>query len=57
MVEIRCKKCKGLLMMADYGSVEIKCRKCGYINRFVITGKEKKMPNREDRPCDRAAYR
>ena len=57
MVEIRCKKCKGLLMMADYGSVEIKCRKCGYINRFVITEKEQKMPNREDRPCDRAAYR
>ena len=41
MKEIRCKKCNGLLFKADgqirelIGYIEIKCRKCGYINGWM----------------------
>ncbi|GEM_PF-5459469 len=29
--EIRCKKCKRLLMKGEVKGIEIKCPKCGYI--------------------------
>jgi len=29
--EIRCKKCKRLLMKGEILAIEIKCPKCGYI--------------------------
>jgi len=47
MTEIRCVKCKGMLMKADikFGTVEIKCRKCGYMNKIVT-------PERKLRACD-----
>ena len=34
MVEVRCKKCNGKLGDFDIVRGEIKCRKCGYINKF-----------------------
>lgn len=41
MDEIRCKKCLALLFKIRDGKfsgiVEIKCRKCGYINKLDIT--------------------
>jgi len=44
LTEIRCVKCKRLLMKAEYEKdrninvkVEIKCPKCGYVNKFTIT--------------------
>ncbi len=39
MTEIRCVKCGRLLLKADllfdYVAAEIKCPKCGYINKFL----------------------
>lgn len=35
MTEIRCKKCKRLLMKADSVNGEIKCGKCGMVN-FIL---------------------
>ncbi|MBA2124419.1 hypothetical protein B9J78_05765 [bacterium Unc6] len=35
--EIRCKKCKRLLMKGEILAIEIKCPKCGYIQTI---GKE-----------------
>lgn len=32
--EIRCKKCRRLLMKGEAGFVEIKCPKCGCIQRI-----------------------
>lgn len=32
--EIRCKRCKRLLMKGHVKTVEIKCPKCGYIQIF-----------------------
>jgi iron complex transport system substrate-binding protein len=32
--EIRCKKCKRLLMKGEVKEVEIKCPKCGCIQRI-----------------------
>jgi hypothetical protein len=32
--EIRCKKCRGLLFKGEYVRIEIKCKKCGYINKL-----------------------
>jgi len=29
--EIRCKRCKKLLMKGEVQTIEIKCPKCGYI--------------------------
>ena len=34
LAEVRCKKCKGLLFKGECVSIEIKCRKCKYINKF-----------------------
>ncbi len=31
MQEIRCKKCKRLLMKGEIKRIEIKCPKCGYL--------------------------
>ena len=33
MPEVRCKKCNGLLFKGKGFDLEIKCRKCGYINK------------------------
>ncbi len=38
MTEIRCKKCRRLLMKGAVTVVEIKCPKCGYIQ--IIEGGE-----------------
>ncbi len=35
MTEIRCKKCNRLLMKGVVSLVEIKCPKCGYLQRVV----------------------
>ena len=33
--EIRCKRCKKLLAKADMrGHLEVKCKRCGYVNNF-----------------------
>lgn len=32
--EIRCKRCKRLLMKGEVNGIEIKCPKCGYINKI-----------------------
>jgi phage FluMu protein Com len=37
--EIRCKKCKRLLMKGEVQAIEIKCPKCGYIQ--TMEGGEK----------------
>jgi len=34
MKEIRCKKCKRLLMKGEVRHIEIKCPKCGYIQKI-----------------------
>ncbi|ADD67606.1 hypothetical protein Dacet_0826 [Denitrovibrio acetiphilus DSM 12809] len=36
-IEIRCKRCKRLLMKGVVKNVEIKCPKCGYIQMFEET--------------------
>jgi phage FluMu protein Com len=36
MIDIRCVKCKALLMKADKLSAEVKCRKCGYTHIYSI---------------------
>lgn len=36
MIEVRCVKCKRLLMKAQDSIAEIKCPKCGYINHIVM---------------------
>lgn len=48
VVEVRCKKCKGLLMKAEYGEVEIKCRKCGYINYLLLEPPDKRTQKRPE---------
>lgn len=45
MTEIRCKKCRRLLMKGDVKEVEIKCPKCGYIQRIVEKGGDDKGIN------------
>jgi len=35
MTEIRCVKCKRLLMKAESIDAEIKCPKCGYVNKIL----------------------
>jgi len=32
--EIRCKKCRRLLMKGEVRQIEIKCPKCGYIQKI-----------------------
>lgn len=36
MTEIRCVKCRRLLMKATRFDGEIKCPKCGYVNNIII---------------------
>lgn len=38
MIEVRCVKCKGLLMKAEAARAEIKCRKCGFTNKIDMMG-------------------
>ena len=39
MTEYRCLRCKGLLFFGSIlGKVEIKCRKCDYINKIDKIG-------------------
>ena len=38
MNDVRCKKCRGLLCKAIFEKMEIKCRKCGYLNQFIKLG-------------------
>jgi phage FluMu protein Com len=37
-IDIRCKRCKGLLLRAVSGNakIEIKCHKCKYVNTFEL---------------------
>ena len=37
MTEIRCVKCKRLLMKTDMveGTISVKCGKCGYVNTVI----------------------
>jgi iron complex transport system substrate-binding protein len=39
--EIRCKKCKRLLMKGEVQAIEIKCPKCGYVQTIDGKGGEK----------------
>jgi phage FluMu protein Com len=32
--EIRCKKCRRLLMKGEVRAIEIKCPKCGYVQKI-----------------------
>lgn len=36
--EIRCKKCKRLLMKGQVKEIEIKCPKCGYVQKIDDKG-------------------
>jgi len=36
--EIRCRKCNRLLMKGDVLQIEIKCPKCGYIQKLRADG-------------------
>ena len=36
MTEIRCVKCRRLLMKAETAKAEVKCPKCGYLNHLII---------------------
>lgn len=38
MTEIRCVKCKRLLMKGRIEVIQIKCPKCGYLNHLKRTG-------------------
>ncbi len=39
MKDIHCLKCKGLLFKGKIiGEIEIKCRKCGYLNKIDKLG-------------------
>jgi phage FluMu protein Com len=35
MIDIRCMKCKRLLMKAEFVKGQIKCPKCGYIQPII----------------------
>ncbi len=41
--EIRCKKCKRLLMKGEVWAIEIKCPKCGVIQYFRAQRDVRKM--------------
>jgi|YNPBryunderm2012_1023409.scaffolds.fasta_scaffold01287_5 phage FluMu protein Com len=36
--EIRCKKCRRLLMKGEIKAIEIKCPKCGHIQKISARG-------------------
>ena len=42
--EIRCRKCNRLLMKGDILKVEIKCPKCGHIQKIGENGAFEKKP-------------
>lgn len=45
MTELRCEKCNRLLgkTITLNGFIEIKCTKCGHINKFKFFGKDKEV--------------
>ncbi len=49
MTEIRCVKCRRLLMKVEdnKGTIEIKCPKCGHINRIMTSPSTKNMTWRD----------
>lgn len=54
--EIRCKKCRRLLMKGDVRRIEIKCPKCGHVQR--IEEKEGYEIEQKEQYCgDRAVTR
>lgn len=40
--EIRCKRCKRLLMKGEIKTIEIKCPKCGYLQVISTKGGDSK---------------
>ncbi len=38
MTDVRCVKCNRLLMKVKNAQAEIKCPKCAYINKILVTG-------------------
>lgn len=51
--EIRCKKCKRLLMKGEVWAIEIKCPKCGFIQHFHAQCDVRKIdPAGHDRPSE-----
>lgn len=36
MTDVRCVKCNKLLMKADMVTAEVKCPKCGYLNKLTV---------------------
>ena len=53
MKEIRCKKCKRLLMKGNILKIEIKCPKCGYIQNFQ---REKNLKEDTDKEGGKMVY-
>lgn len=45
--EIRCKRCKRLLMKGEVWAIEIKCPKCGVIQYFHAERDVRKMDTAE----------
>jgi phage FluMu protein Com len=41
MTEVRCKKCNRLLFKGKVDDIEIKCPKCGTINRIFTSDRVK----------------
>ena len=41
MTDIRCVKCHALLFKGRFFDLEIKCQKCGYVNRITVYGVSK----------------
>lgn len=41
--EIRCKRCRRLLLKGDIRLIEIKCPKCGYLQKIENEGGEQKQ--------------
>ncbi|MCD6353339.1 MAG: Com family DNA-binding transcriptional regulator [Proteobacteria bacterium] len=52
MREIRCRKCKRLLMRGNIMHIEIKCPKCGYTQNFMSSGIPGKESLRSKRKMD-----
>lgn len=45
--EIRCKKCRRLLMKGEIRAIEIKCPKCGYVQIINEKGGEKIVSSKQ----------
>ena len=52
MREIRCRKCKRLLMRGTVMNIEIKCPKCRYIQNFVAGEIPERQSLRSKREID-----